>query len=200
MPLKMQQCCKPPKRGQKQPLNNKSTETFGNSVSLSFLCIMNSTKQAKGAQGATLANMSQTDLLALVQQMIAMQAQPVSVPIVGAEVKGASVKSKAKKAPAKGLTIGKAHPLDGVLLAVSKTAKPAKQASEPAKPVQIVKLANSFFVIGEQAPAKLAPFFARKPHLDRGFKEREIAGIGKVKAFWFGARQLAKIERLLAAK
>lgn len=152
---------------------------------------MKTTTNAKGVQGTTVANMNKADLLALVTQMLAMQAQPATAPVVAPVVgKGASVKSKASK---KGLTIGEAHPLDAVLLAVSKTAKPAK-----AQPVQIVKLANSFFVIGDQAPAKLAGFFTRKPHLDRGFKEREIQGIGKAKAYWFGARQLAKIERELA--
>lgn len=155
---------------------------------------MKTTKQAASVLGTAPV---QADLMAMFQQFLAMQGIPANVsPVVGAEVKGASVKSKASKKA--GITLGKAHPLDAVLAPLTKPAKVAKQAETKAQPVQIVKLANSFFVIGEQAPAKLAEFFTRKPHLDRGFKERDITGMGKVKAYWFGARQLSKIERILA--
>jgi hypothetical protein len=79
---------------------------------------------------------------------------------------------------------------------VEAPAKVAKVAAKKAiEGVHIHELENSFFVYGEAAPAKLAEFFKRKPHLDRGFKEREIKGLGVVKAYWFGGRQIAKIRK-----
>ena len=87
--------------------------------------------------------------------------------------------------------------------ATAKAEKPAKQAKKADKAiggVHVHALENSFFVYGEGAPAKLEAFFAKKPHLNRGFKEREITGVGKVKAFWFGGRQFAKIDAILNPK
>jgi hypothetical protein len=122
------------------------------------------------------------------QQFMAMQAtQAVPVPVVpvtlGAEVVKASVKSKAKAKPV------------AIAVTPAKTVKPAAIVKQG---VHIHELSNSFFVYGEQAPAKLAEFFTRKPHLDRGFKEREITGLGIVKAYWFGGRQIDKIKKILA--
>lgn len=136
------------------------------------------TAQVAPVQGAvaTPAN-NTTDLFAMFQQFMA-QAQMPTMP-------DSSVKSKQ---PAK------------------TERKPAKRTEAPAKPAKtaekegahIHELENSFFVYGNAAPAKLAAFFQRKPHLDRGFKEREIKGLGKVKAYWFGGRQIDKIRKELA--
>lgn len=74
--------------------------------------------------------------------------------------------------------------------------KTTKKAPAPAKGVEIHMAAKSFFVSGDAAPAKLAAFFVRKPHLDRGFKER--TALNGQKAYWFGGRQLEKIKAELA--
>ncbi len=146
------------------------------------------TTKVATAQGAV---PTQADLFSMFQAFMAQQGAampavpvavsvPVSVPIVGAE----DLKSKARKAksePAKVETVA--------------TVKPAKV--EP-KGVHIHKLANSCFVYGSDAQSKLSGFLTRKPHLDRGFKERNIDGIGIVKAYWFGGRQIAKIEKELS--
>lgn len=79
-----------------------------------------------------------------------------------------------------------------------KPAKASKKAGKSVSGVHVHELANSFFVYGEGAEQALAGFLAKKPHLNRGFKEREIAGIGRVKAYWFGNRQRAKIDKLIA--
>jgi hypothetical protein len=122
------------------------------------------------------------DLFAMFQQFMAMQAQQtapvITAPAIVSPV--VPVKSKVKVKPA---------PVE----------KPAKvEKTVPTNGVFIHELANSFFVYGDQAPAKLAAFFTRKPHLDRGFKERKIEGLGTVKAYWFGGRQIAKIRKEIA--
>jgi hypothetical protein len=148
---------------------------------------MKKTTSANGAQGATIATRTQEqpqDLFTLFQQFMAMQQANAILTPVGTEVVpvtvGSSVKSKAK-APAK--------------VATKATEKPAEL--QP-KGVFIHEMENSFFVYGDNAPAKLAAFFTKKPHLNRGFKEREIKGVGTVKAFWFGGRQIAKVRKAIA--
>jgi hypothetical protein len=131
------------------------------------------------AQGAV-TTQSQ-DLFAMFQAFIAQQqVQPVTVTAPIVATMGESVKSNAN-VPAK------------------TERKPAKRNAKTVAtvaPVQIHKAANSFFVSGEGATAKLAEFFAKKPHLNRGFVERKA--LGGIKAYWFGGRQLPKIERELA--
>lgn len=144
--------------------------------------------KATAAQGANVAveaapatQVNAGDLMAMIQAFMAQQAgtptpapAPVSVPVKTV------VKSKAK---------------------ASSKATPAKQeapAVASPKGVQVHKLENSFFVYGEQAPAKLAKFFEKKPHLNRGFKAHNIVGVGTVNAFWFGGRQYAKVMKAIA--
>jgi hypothetical protein len=174
-----------PLRGQKQAFQNKSGKLFAVSKNPAYLCTMTKTKTAVKAVQGTPNTQSQNDLFAMFQAFMAMQAQqtapvittPVTMPVV---IGDSSVKSKAKVKPA---------PVE----------KPAKvEKTVPTNGVFIHELANSFFVYGDQAPAKLAAFFTRKPHLDRGFKERKIEGLGTVKAYWFGGRQIAKIRKEIA--
>ncbi len=123
------------------------------------------------------------DLMAMFQAFVQQQqaqAAAVANPADVSTLKTTGVKSTPKVEP-------KAAP------AKAAKTKPAAMAG-----VHIHELENSFFVYGDAAPAKLAEFFKRKPHLDRGFKEREIKGLGVVKAYWFGGRQIAKIRKEIA--
>jgi hypothetical protein len=144
--------------------------------------------KANGTQGVTIATRTKAeqpqDLFSLFQQFMAMQASNATAQPVGTEVvpviQASSVKSKAKVS-AKVATIA-----------------PEKQPATQPKGVFIHEMENSFFVYGSDAPEKLAAFFTKKPHLNRGYKEREIKGIGNVKAFWFGGRQIAKVRKAIA--
>lgn len=123
------------------------------------------------------------DLFAQFQAFLAMQAanKPTPVEVV---VPVASVKSKAKKAV-------KAP-------APASPAAPLLEAKREFSGCHIHELENSCFVYGSEAPAKLAAFLAKKPHLNRGYKEYTIKGVGIVKAHWFGGRQIAKIRKAIA--
>ena len=130
---------------------------------------MTKTKMAAPVVATAPAQQSQ-DLFAMFQAFMQTQSPaPVSVP-VGTEGKG--VKSAPQRKP-------KASAKATQAITIEKVEKNGEM--------------TSFFVYGDQAPAMLAPFFARKPHLDRGFKERAN---GK-KAYWFGGKQYAKIKKAL---
>jgi len=161
--------------------------------------------KAIAAQGANVATTitnnanANADLFAMFQQFIAaQQAMQAPAPTVIVATESAPVKSKAKASKKTGaIVLGKTSPADNVLMQVVKAKAAEKKAEVFATGALIFPLENSFFVYGDQAPAKLAGFFARKPHLDRGFKLHEIKGLGLTKAYWFGGKQLPKIKKAL---
>jgi hypothetical protein len=150
--------------------------------------VNNTAAKVQGTPAASAPVDANATLFAMFQQFIQAQQAPAPPPAVtptlGAEVPAVKSKARGKKQAS--------APVESA---------PAKEVN--AKGVHVHEIRkngeiSSFFVYGEQAPAKLAGFFEKKPHLNRGFRLHEIVGVGNVKAFWFGGRQIAKVKKAIA--